>query len=369
MHAWNMEGFYISLAPPFQALDGLNAMQLTRFIKAQVNVENLSRIVQEAATLEVFNYIHASTAITRAGHFLKEEKSSLMTTSVASTRQFSAIVQVARPFIGTMDARGLTTFIWALGCSGSTGSRLAIGDKEVFEELLDAARLNLENFSAQALTNTAWSLAVMEYDDPVFMTQIVAAAKPKLREFNQQDLSSMVYALAKRKQRGAADPQGLDMFMNELVQSTTEQLDGFNPQQLSNTAWSLVIMGHDDPVLMAQIIVASRPKLHTFTPLDICNIAYALAQHKQRGSPNPTGLDVFLSELVQLATEQLGGFKPKDLSSTILSLTAMGYRDLNFQRRVRVALESRMQTLSLRDRAIVEFMARQAGMILSSASH
>ena len=347
-----MEGFHTDILhfpPPFQDLDGLNAMQLTRFIKSQHNVENLSRIVQEAAILEMFNYIHASTAITRAGHFLKEEKSSRRI-SAASTRHFSAIVQVARPFIGTMDPRGLATFIWALGCPGS--QLATVDDKETLEELLRAAQLILDNFSAQALSNTAWSLAVMEHDDdPVFMAQLLIVSRSKLREFDPQSLSTFVYALARQKKRGAPDPGGLDVFLKELVQSATVQLSGFKPQDLSNTAWSLAVMEHDDPVFMTQLLAAAKQKLHEFIPQALSNMVYALAKQRQDGARDPHGLDIFLKDFVVIACARLDGFMGQELCNTIWSLITFGCVDLNFQRQARAAFELRGHTFSLRDQA------------------
>ena len=292
--------------PSLQALDGLSIKELNSLINAQNQMEDLSRIVQAAALLEIFDYIHAATAVTTAGHLLKEEKEnkSPMTKTISpeSAYQFAAIIRV-------------------------------------------------DNFKPQALSNTAWSLAVMEHDDPVFMTQLLAAATPKLPGFSPQALSNLAYALAKQKQRGAPDPQGLEVFLGELVLSAAEQLGCFSAKALSNTAWAMAIIGHDDPVFMTQFIVAARPKLHEFKPQELSNMAYALAKQKQPGTPDPQGLDAFMKELVQTATEQLGGFSVRDMCAIAWAMSRLGYRDLNFQLRARAIIESRGDMLSRRQRA------------------
>ena len=191
----------------------------------------------------------------------------------------------------------------------------------------------------------------MEHDDPVFMTQLLAAATPKLPGFSPQALSNLAYALAKQKQRGAPDPQGLEVFLGELVLSAAEQLGCFSAQALSNTAWAMAIIGHDDPVFMTQFIVAARPKLHEFKPQELSNMAYALAKQKQPGTPDPQGLDAFMKELVQTATEQLGGFSVRDMCAIAWAMSRLGYRDLNFQLRARAIIESRGDMLSRRQRA------------------
>ena len=317
-------------------------------------MEALSHVVQEAAKLEAFDDIHAAAAVTRAGNLLKEEKSSeTRSISADSTRQFAAIVRVARPFIGNMKERALTNFIWALGCSGMPLA--AADDDAVLEELIDAARLTLDNFNAQDLSNTAWSLAVLGHGDSVFMTQLVATAMPKLHEFIPHDLANMVYALAKQKQHGSPGPRGLDMFLKELTRSATEQLSGFNCQALSNTAWSLAVMRHDDPVFMAGLLAAAIPKLREFKPQEFSNIVYALAKQKERGALDPHGLDLFLSEFFVFASAKLGSFTVQALCNTTWALAILGYRDLHFQRLARAAVESREHTLNPKARSDLKY--------------
>ena len=330
----------LTLFLSLQALDGLKSLKNTKdlnsFIKTQNNMEVLSRIVQEAGKLEVFDNIHAATAVTRAGHLLKEEKSLTKSISTDSTRQFSAIVvQVARPFIGEMKEQALGNFIWALGCFGRPLATAA--DKEILEELLDASRMNLDTFKPQNVSNTAWSLAVLEHDDPVFMAELLTAARPMLRAFIPQALSNLIYALAKQKQRGAPDPRGLDVFLKEFVRSAMEQLSDFSAQALSNTAWSLATMGCDEPDFMEQLLTAAMPRLHDFLPQNLSNFVYALAKQKQRGAPDPRGLDAFMKELVQSAAEQLHGFKPQELSNTAWAMANVGHDDPIFMAKLLVA--------------------------------
>ena len=305
-------------------------------------MEDLLRIVREAATLEVFNYIHAAAIVTNGGHLLKKES------SLTAASQFSAIVRVARPYIGKIKERALANFIWALGCSGR--KLITADEKDILEELIGASRLTLDNFNAQDASNTAWSLAVMEHDDPAFMTQLLGVALPKLHKFTPQNVANMVYALAKQKQRGAPDPGGLDVFLKELVQSATEQLADFNAQNVSNTAWSLAVLEHDDPVFISQLIAVARPKLSAFTPHDLSSVVYALAKSRQDGAPDPRGLDSFLRVFVASASSKLGSFTGQALCNTSWALGVLGYRDLNFLSRVQAICESGEIRLSPREK-------------------
>ena len=233
-------------------------------------MEDLLRIVREAATLEVFNYIHAAAIVTNGGHLLKKES------SLTAASQFSAIVRVARPYIGKMKERALANFMWALGCSGR--KLITADEKDILEELIGASRLTLDNFNAQDASNTAWSLAVMEHDDPVFMTQLLAAATPKLPGFSPQALSNLAYALAKQKQRGAPDPQGLEVFLGELVLSAAEQLGCFSAQALSNTSWALGVLGYRDLNFLSRVQAICESGEIRLSPREKVNMKMWLAK-------------------------------------------------------------------------------------------
>ena len=249
-------------------LDGLTTKELNTFIRAQPDtMVDLARIIEAAAKLGVFDYIHAATAVTKAGHLLKEEKSKLESISSDSNFHFAAVVRVARPFIGKMQTRHLANFIWALGCSCSPLANVI--DHEILEELIEASKLTMDEFSAQALSNTAWSLAAMGHDDPDFTSQLLAAAIPKLQEFAPQDFSNMVYALAKQKGHGGApNPGDLDLFLKEFVVYASAKLESFQDQPMRNTFWALFVLGYHDLSFQQRARAAFESKKHMFSPRD-----------------------------------------------------------------------------------------------------
>ena len=57
-------------------------------------------------------------------------------------------------------------------------------------------RTQLPDFNAQNLANTAWALATLGHNDPLFMSDLTRAAEAKLQEFNAQDYSNTAWALA-----------------------------------------------------------------------------------------------------------------------------------------------------------------------------
>ncbi|KAG1675396.1 hypothetical protein FOA52_012315 [Chlamydomonas sp. UWO 241] len=124
--------------------------------------------------------------------------------------------------------------------------------------LLQAAALQLRNFTPQGLANMTWALATLGHVNAVFMGVLVQVARPQLRNFTPQNLTNTLWALATL---GHVDA----VFVHELVQAATPQLCNFTPHHLANMAWALATLDEQNAACVGALIEHAAASTVDFT--------------------------------------------------------------------------------------------------------
>lgn len=73
------------------------ACMLQAIIRRAANLDHLCRLLETHRTSKVFNFIHASAAICRGGHLLRDSNSQM-----ASLERFAEIARISRAFVPLM---------------------------------------------------------------------------------------------------------------------------------------------------------------------------------------------------------------------------------------------------------------------------
>jgi hypothetical protein len=127
------------------------------------------------------------------------------------------------------------------------------GDEEMCSSIVQAAISSLATFNAQNLSNLLWGLAKLVDADMVpvpvvaeqLCSRLAAAAKSRIREFNAQDISNTIWAWAKLKKAGLPVQLDVQMCLG-LAEEAIAKAGSFQPQALSNTLWAWAVLARGD---------------------------------------------------------------------------------------------------------------------------
>ena len=129
---------------------------------------------------------------------------------------------------------------------------------------------------------------------------IAAESKPRLSEFNPQELANTAWAFATA---GVPAPELFD----EIAAESKPRLSEFNPQELTSTAWAFATAGVPAPELFDEIATASKPRLKKFNPQDLANTAWAFAVTNKASS-------ALLGEIADCASRCIDDFELEGLT-------------------------------------------------------
>ena len=196
---------------------------------------------------------------------------------------------------------------------------------DVWKGLTTAVEPIIDDFTPQALANTAWAFATAQRATPEMLQAIAVEAAPRLDGFKPQELASLAWAFATSCQAGKPDdkaapsqtgPQGrkvhvpmMPQLFDAIAERAAPRCAEFTPQGLANTAWAFAAAGHAAPALFAAIAAEAEPRLGAFKPQELANLAWAFTKVGARAP----GLFASLAERM---AARLGEFTPKTLEST-----------------------------------------------------
>ena len=129
----------------------------------------------------------------------------------------------------------------------------------------------MDEFNAQALANTAWTLSTVAQLDAQLFTALAKTAERRAGEFKPQGLANTAWAFATM---GQPDAQ---MF-TALARNVEQRLGEFKAQELANTAWALATVGPLDAQLFASLARMAEQRVGEFKPQDVANTAWALTE-------------------------------------------------------------------------------------------
>jgi hypothetical protein len=88
----------------------------------------------------------------------------------------------------------IANLLWAYA-KAADGIQVVI-DGQLLDAIAGAAPLRINEFSPQALSNTAWSFATLNHDAPALFDAIARAAQLQINEFSPQALSNTAWSFA-----------------------------------------------------------------------------------------------------------------------------------------------------------------------------
>eukprot|EP00984_Skeletonema_dohrnii_P010908 scaffold4291_cov76-Skeletonema_dohrnii-CCMP3373.AAC.4 len=187
-------------------------------------------------------------------------------------------------------------------------------NKKLFRSFAIASRDKLDHFDARCLSNVAYAYALIKYvpefdDGSDLLDHIAIQAALRSAEFNEQELSNMMWAYAT-----VGKPHALlfEAMGDQVV--AYEHLGEFKPQALANTVWAYAKAGISHPNLFEKIAnyIVSFGNLARFKSQDISNIVWAYAK---AGSNHPELFEKMANHIVSL--DNLDRFIPQELSNIV----------------------------------------------------
>lgn len=170
--------------------------------------------------------------------------------------------------------------------------------------LLAELQRRLALLDAQALTDIAWSLAVLQHREARLLSGICHQAFDRVEDFAPSNLAITSWSFATLSYRD-------DLVMKRLNRQALERLHEFEAQSLANMAWSLATMRFKDDVLLHHLAKESLCKVSEFSPQHVANTSWAYATLGRRAS---TLFEALQGKAVELLQDESVDFVPLDLA-------------------------------------------------------
>jgi hypothetical protein len=289
------------------------AMRITGELTRSASIAQLVGLFTEHRA--ELNEIHLATTVTRAA---KQQHGGRTTPEARAP--ISSVIRDATPRLPQFKARELASAAYALASVGEF-------DAPFFEALAAEARhtAKLSGFDCQALVNTAYAFGRLAKrlgrgDQPPYLQPLLAAimeaGRPRLGDFNPQDISNTLLALA---WAGVYDAG----FVEAAIDASRKQLPQLKPQELANVAWALQQLRHRDEGFMRQLLqqaVENQDRLGNSQ--NISNTVYAAALLVAWG-----GVEGLGQLGASLAATSPSSFNAQDIANLALAHAVMGLRE------------------------------------------
>jgi hypothetical protein len=227
-------------------------------------------------------------------------------------------------------------------------AKLGFTNAECFRQL--ARVRDWQGISAQSIANIVWAYATAGYTSTNAQAldvvgDMVVEALPRLHDFKAQNVSNLVWGLAKFEYRLdrpqllrraqlvlGSDKVDASYLLNVVLrQGVVPKLPDFTPQNLSNTLYGCALLKKHlgdglqlDARLLRQLVAATVRKLSgrapskaaQFTPQNLSNIALAAArlEHREPG---------LLPAVMEAAQPLLQQFNAQDLANLLWALAVL----------------------------------------------
>jgi hypothetical protein len=140
-------------------------------------------------------------------------------------------------------------------------------------------------------------------------------AERQLNDFNPQNLSMTVWALATLKYSDGSS------FIQQFLKVVEPRLKDFKPQNLTNTIWALAKLNYFEGPFIKQFLRDAEPHIREFDPRNVSNLLWALATLKYADGSS------FIKLLLTATEPILKDFRAQNLTNTIWALATLNYRD------------------------------------------
>ena len=229
--------------------------------------------------LSMFNLVNASTALIRlAKTSSTSEQQQLKTNSL-----FLQLCETTATLI-TSDPRScqprhLSTSLWACATLDIHSSKLEFA-------ILTVAKNLAHRFSSQELSNMIWAVAKLGglgEAGVVLLTRLATAVKVCITQFTPQGLSNIMWALATLGHLPALSPVILSLGP-AVVRSSSQVAGSLNPLELSTVVWGMAklkITGSQHQKECLKLAQAVKHNLNNFLPRNFANVVWAVATLSQ----------------------------------------------------------------------------------------
>eukprot|EP00933_Yihiella_yeosuensis_P046599 TRINITY_DN4217_c0_g1_i3.p1 TRINITY_DN4217_c0_g1~~TRINITY_DN4217_c0_g1_i3.p1 ORF type:complete len:438 (+),score=71.24 TRINITY_DN4217_c0_g1_i3:973-2286(+) len=220
------------------------------------------------------------------------------------------------------------------------------------DQLMEAISRNaapkLEQFTPQELANTGWAFAFLAYHDKDLLEAIAMVAETKLSRFAPSELSGTAWAIATLQVANLP-------LMQAISSAAIEAIAEFSAQSLSNTAWSFATLRLDDRTLLSAISREAQLRIESFHPQALANTGWAFAQLM---CP-----DVPLFEAISSASLSiLHTFGPSELATTAWAIARFEGTNSPLLEAIAIAARGRIRDSQMDDFSaglVLEALARR----------
>ncbi|CAE7445535.1 RAP [Symbiodinium necroappetens] len=173
-----------------------------------------------------------------------------------------------------VSSQHITNILWAFSrIHGKLGMF-----RSFFDAGAEAAIPKLGTFKTQELANLLWTFAnqTMYHED--LFAAVAEHAKGRIAEFDNFDLSQLLWSFAKVWWR---DANLLGEAAQDMLFGPKNRLKRMCAQDLGCVLWAFAMLQWPDEALFQSLARAVREQFGTLKPLDIGNVAWALAMSNQ----------------------------------------------------------------------------------------
>lgn len=129
------------------------------------------------------------------------------------------------------------------------------------------------------LSSSLWACAQLGVKDASFLTKAYELTNSKLRWFKSQELSNVLWAIAKlRSSESSGESDDISQLLDAIAYAVINVISEFTPQGLSNTCWSFATLSHLNEEVMEALKTEIRPRLADFNAQELSNVLWSFAK-------------------------------------------------------------------------------------------
>jgi hypothetical protein len=127
--------------------------------------------------------------------------------------------------------RDMASMMWTLATGGYSAAALVMQSP-----LLAFLKARSAQFDGMDISNVAVALAKLGHHNPELFNALVAAAKPKIKEFDNQATANLLWSLA------VLEPTTYRSFFKEVEPVLRSRLPSMDAQTVANSAWAYAVV-------------------------------------------------------------------------------------------------------------------------------
>ncbi|KAK9814919.1 hypothetical protein WJX73_002051 [Symbiochloris irregularis] len=242
----------------------------------------------------------------------------VITKKLANAVHYQQVLDIVAESVNVFDEVNVATALHRLAKlqpPASAGQASPVIYADHFQQLVVAIKRQLQRFEAQAISNTLWAFATLNYyPDEETLSRLASHAQTIIQTFRPQATSNTLWAFAKL---GFGDCEG---FLVAAAQQMLNDLPRSVPQDISNTMWAYATLGYQPgQELMTGAARQAALLMQRCKPQEIANTlwAYAMLDH----DPGSGLLDAVATQM----TERIQNFRPQAVSNSLWAYAKLEY--------------------------------------------